>query len=205
MDKKNNKFHLLLVGLSIVMYIISAINPYDRLAWLGQSTPAVFYVLLLVLIYSHFRFTNFSYFLVFLHLALLLYGAHYTYSNNPLFESLGEWFSWERNYFDRIGHFAQGFVPAFLFKEFYLGGGYVKSGKVLILIVLLSCLGLSAAYELGEFTLVKLLDVPVDAVMGTQGDIFDSHWDMFWAFIGSIIALSIMGPFHNQQIKNAGY
>jgi putative membrane protein len=99
-----------------------------------------------------------------------------------------------------VGHFAQGFVPAFLFKEFYLGGGYVKKGKVLGLIVILSCLGLSAAYELGEFALVKLLNVPVDAVMGTQGDMFDSHWDMLWALIGAGIATFVFGPWHNNYM-----
>lgn len=201
MSTKEKNTHLILLSIVTIAYILSAINPYDRLAWLGQSTPAALYVLLLIAMYRHFRFTNFAYLMVALHVLLLLYGAHFTYSNNPLFNTLGEMFGWQRNHFDRVGHFAQGFIPAFLFKEFYLRGGYVKKGKVLHLIVLLSCLGFSAAYELGEFALVKILGVPVDDVMGTQGDLFDSHWDMLWALVGAIVAIFIFGRFHNKQIQ----
>lgn len=201
MPKLGKNYPFILLLLVIFTYIFSAINPYDSFAWLGQSTPAVLYVGLLMVLYPRVRFTNFAYTLVFIHVLLLLYGAHYTYSNNPLFNSFGELFGWERNYFDRVGHFAQGFIPAFLFKEFYLLGGFVKRGKVLLLIVILSCLGLSASYELGEFALIKLLDVPVDAVMGTQGDMFDSYWDMLWALMGSIFAVTAFGKFHNYQMR----
>lgn len=201
MDQRNKRFHLILLVVVVAAYFISAVQPYDRFAWLGQSTPAVLYVLLLVVLYPRFRFTNFTYVLVTLHVLLLLYGAHFTYSNNPLFQSLADLFGWERNYFDRLGHFMQGFVPAFLFKEFYSLGGYVKKGRVLILIVILSCLGLSAAYELGEFALIQILNVPIDAVMGTQGDVFDSYWDMLWALIGSIAALTIFGKIHLRKME----
>lgn len=201
MSKQETRIHFILLLLVIIAYILSAINPYNRLAWFGQSTPSVLYVLLLVAMYPRFRFTNFAYVLVFFHILLLLYGAHYTYTNNPFFTQLAEQFGWQRNYFDRMGHFAQGFVPAFLFKEFYLIGGYVRKGKVLTLVVILSCLALSAAYELGEFALVQLLNVPIDDVMGTQGDIFDSHWDMLWALIGSLVSTFIFGKLHNKFIN----
>ncbi len=199
--QKDKRLHLILLGLAAAAYLLSAIQPSNFFSWIGQSTPAALYVLLLVLLYPRFRFTTFTYILVFLHVLLLLYGAHYTYSNNPLFDQLAEFFGWQRNYFDRVGHFAQGFVPAFLFKEFYLRGGFVKQGKVLLFIVILSCLGLSAAYELGEFAIVQLLNVPIDAVMGTQGDAFDSYWDMLWALIGSIAALFIFGNMHSHQMN----
>lgn len=195
--ERSGKLPVILLAVVVAAYGISAIGPYDRLAWVGQSTPAVLYVVLLVVMFPRFRFSNFAYVLVFVHVLLLLYGAHFTYSNNPLFDRLAEIFGWERNYFDRVGHFAQGFVPAFLFKEFYVHGGYVKRGKILTLIVILSCLGLSAAYELGEFALVRLLEVPIDAVMGTQGDIFDSYWDMIWALVGAVIAMVGLGRAHD--------
>ena len=111
---------------------------------------------------------------------------------------------WERNYFDRVGHFAQGFVPAFLAKEFLLRGGYVKKGKMLTLIVILCCLGFSAAYELSEFAVVKIMDVPADAVMGTQGDAFDSLWDMIWALIGASLAVFVLGSFHDKHMEKMG-
>lgn len=199
-NKKNTTIHLVLFGLLIFAFLLSAIQPYHRLAWFGQVTPAVLYVLLLVVTYHRFRFTTFAYVMVFFHVLLLLYGAHFTYSNNPLFTELKVQFGWQRNYFDRIGHFAQGFVPAFLFKEFYFRGGYVKKGKVLLGIILLSCLGLSALYELSEFALVKILALPKDFIMGTQGDVFDSHWDILWAFIGANIALFVFGFFHDKQM-----
>lgn len=192
---------IILLVLFVIAYIISAIRPLDRLAWIGQMTPAVLLVLLLVVTYRKFRFSTFVYVMAFLHALLLLYGAHYTYSQNPLFNQWKEQFGWERNYFDRVGHFAQGFVPAFLAKEFLLRGGYVKKGKLLMLIVILSCLGFSAAYKLSEFAVVKIMDVPADTVMGTQGDAFDSLWDMIWALIGASLAVFVFGPFHDSQIE----
>ena len=202
--KKAEPLPIILLVLFVIAYIISAIRPLDRLAWIGQITPAVLLVLLLVVTYRKFRFSTFVYVMAFLHALLLLYGAHYTYSQNPLFNQWKEQFGWERNYFDRVGHFAQGFVPAFLAKEFLLRGGYVKKGKLLMLIVILSCLGFSAAYELSEFAVVKIMDVPADTVMGTQGDAFDSLWDMSWALIGASLAVFVFGPFQDSQIEQMG-
>lgn len=199
--KKAEPLPIILLVLFVIAYIISAIRPLDRLAWIGQMTPAVLLVLLLVVTYRKFRFSTFVYVMAFLHALLLLYGAHYTYSQNPLFNQWKEQFGWERNYFDRVGHFAQGFVPAFLAKEFLLRSGYVKKGKLLMLIVILSCLGFSAAYELSEFAVVKIMDVPADTVMGTQGDAFDSLWDMIWALVGASLAVFVFGPFHDSQIE----
>ena len=199
--KKAEPLPIILLVLFVIAYIISAIRPLDRLAWIGQMTPAVLLVLLLVVTYRKFRFSTFVYVMAFLHALLLLYGAHYTYSQNPLFNQWKEQFGWERNYFDRVGHFAQGFVPAFLAKEFLLRVGYVKKCKLLMLIVILSCLGFSAASELSEPAAVKIMAVPADTVMGTQGDAFDSLWDMIWALIGASLAVFVFGPFHDSQIE----
>lgn len=199
--RKNERLHLVLFVLAILALIISAINPVDRLAWMGQTMGVLLLLVLMVVLYPQFRFSNFAYLMVFFHVLLLLYGAHYTYSQNPLFNYLKETMGWERNYFDRVGHFAQGFVPAFLFKELYLKGGYVKKGKMLLFIVIISCLGLSAAYELAEFALVKIMAVTAEDVMGWQGDIFDSYWDMVWALIGASLATLVIGKYHEQQIN----
>lgn len=199
-EEKPKLLHLILLGTVALAFILSSINPFDRLAWFGQMTPALLLVLILVASYDRFRFSTFVYVMVFLHVLLLLYGAHYTYSHNPFFNYLKERFAWQRNYFDRVGHFAQGFVPAFLLKEFFVRGSYVKKGKVLWVIVILSCLGFSAAYELSEFALVKLLALPADAVMGTQGDYFDSHWDMLWALVGASISTFVFGSLHDKQM-----
>lgn len=139
MTHEDRKVHRILLGILIVVYILSGINPHDTRAWIGQTAPAVFYVLLLIGLYPRFRFTRFAYFMAFLHVLFLLYAAHSTYSHNPLFNYLAGVFGWQRNYLDRLGHFAQGFIPAFLFKELYFLGGYVKKGRILSLIVILSC------------------------------------------------------------------
>lgn len=196
--------HLLpavLLGLILLAFVISGIDPVSRFAWLGQVAAGSLLVGALVIAWPHFRFTNFSYVMVFLHVLLLVYAAHYTYSQTPLFNDLKEIFGWQRNHFDRVGHFAQGFFPAFLFREVYYRGGFVKKGKMLEFIVILSCLGFSAFYELLEFGTVKILDVPADYIMGTQGDFFDSHWDMFWALIGAILSTLTLGPCHHRKMR----
>lgn len=195
------KVHALLIILFLILFLFSAYQPVDRLAWLGQVIAAVILVLVLVLTYRTFRFSTFVYLLVFFHLLFLLYGAHYTYSENPLFHFLKEQFGWQRNYFDRVGHFAQGFVPAFLVKEFLVRGGHIKKGPVMRIIVIMVCLGFSALYELSEFALTIIFNVPVDDVMGTQGDVFDSYWDMFWALIGANLSVFIFGNFHDRQME----
>lgn len=203
MDTEFNRaqpLHLLLLALLLPAYILSAINPLDRLAWLGQMMPAVLAVVLLVVTYRQFRFSTFVYLLVFLHLLLLLYGAHYTYSQNPLFNLFKEQFDWQRNYFDRVGHFVQGLTPALLAKEFLLRGGHVKRGKILILIVILSTLGFSAFYELSEFASAKIFAVPPETVMGLQGNAFDSIWDMTMALMGAVTAVFLLGPYHDRQL-----
>lgn len=199
--KQPNKYLLFLLALFFIALILSSIHPVSFYAWLGQIAAGMILVAVLIVTYPKFRFSNFAYKLVFFHLLLLLYGAHYTYAENPFFNQLRDQFNWERNYFDRVGHFAQGFVPAFLFKEFYLKGGYVKKGKVLTAIVILSCLGFSAGYELSEFAVIKILRLPAESVMGMQGDFFDSHWDMLWALIGALVSVFVFDGYHEKRME----
>ncbi|UJF16600.1 DUF2238 domain-containing protein [Jeotgalibaca sp. MA1X17-3] len=204
MNKKDiqpNKLQISLLCLSILSLILSAIQPLSPFAWIGQAISAVLLVGVLVVTYQKFQFSNFAYIMVFLHVLILLYGAHYTYAQNPLFNYLREVFGWQRNYYDRVGHFVQGFVPAFLLKELYLKGGYVKKGGMFFFIVIISCLGLSAGYEISEFLIIKILNVPAESVMGMQGDFFDSHWDMLWALIGAMTSIFIFGRFHDKQME----
>ncbi len=201
MKIKDRPLHLTLLVLVVFAYIISGIDPVSRFAWLAQTAAGTMLAGALLIMYPKFRFTNFTYIMVFLHILLLVYAAHYTYSQTPLFNDLKNIFGWQRNHFDRVGHFAQGFVPTFLFKEVYLRGGFVRPGRMLKFIVIISCLGFSGFYELAEFAMVKILDVPVDDIMGTQGDFFDSHWDMFWALTGATLATLAVGPFHDRQIE----
>lgn len=198
--KRIEPLHLLLLVSAIAAFILSGINPLDRLAWIGQTAAAIMLLVLLVVMYPKLKFSNFAYVMACLYLVFLFYGAHHTYSHNPIFNELKDYFGWQRNYFDRVGHFAQGFFPALLFKELYLKGGYVKPGKMANFIVILSCLALSAAYELGEFATVKIMNMTPEMIMGLQGDFFDSYWDMTWALIGAVLAVLVLGKYHDKKM-----
>ncbi len=199
--KKNPAvIHLALLLCFVIALIWSLIRPYNLLFWLMQALAALLIVLTLSVTYRKFRFTTFVYVMVLLHVIILLIGARYTYSRNPFFNMLMTRFSLERNYYDRVGHFAQGFVPAFIIKEYLLRSKTVKKGKMLSLIVLMVCLGISALYELLELLAAFILGLPAEVVMGFQGDLWDSHWDMLMALIGASAALLVFAPMHDRYI-----
>jgi putative membrane protein len=199
-EKKSRTIHIGLLAAFIVVLIWSVIQPYNLLFWLMQALAAIIMVLVLLLTYRKFTFTTFVYVLVFFHTIILLVGAHYTYSHNPLFDWLMNTFMLSRNYYDRVGHFAQGFMPAFALKEFLLRTGHVKKGKMLSFIVISMCLGFSAFYELLELAASFILGLPGEVVMGFQGDIWDSHWDMSMALIGAMTAIFIFGALHDKHM-----
>lgn len=196
--KTNRNIHIGLLIVFFAVLIWSAIQPYNRQAWVLLSIPAVMIVSVLAITYRKFTFSTMVYVAVLLHAVILLVGAHYTYTRNPLFDMLMTEFNLERNYYDRVGHFAQGFVPAFITKELLVRGGYIKRGRMMYLIVISMCLGFSAAYELIEFGTAKALGMPVEYIMGIQGDYFDSVWDMFYALVGASISLFIFGHLHDR-------
>ena len=132
-----------------------------------------------------------SYFLLFLHTIILLAGAHYTYAKVPLFEWFKEWFGWERNYYDRLGHFFQGFVPAVVLREILVRQSVVNGRSWLNVIVLGLCLAFSASYELFEWGVAIFTGTAADDFLGTQGDVWDTQWDMAMAFMGAGLSLWI--------------
>ena len=182
----------------LIVLIWSAIQPYSRQSWILLSIPAMIIVSVLAITYRKFTFSTMVYVVVLFHAVILLVGAHYTYTMNPLFDVLMTEFNLKRNYYDRVGHFAQGFAPAFITKELLVRGGYIKRGKMMYLIVISMCLGFSAAYELIEFATAKALRVPVEYIMGIQGDYFDSVWDMFYALVGASTSVFVFGPLHDR-------
>ena len=194
------RIHIGLFVLFLIALTASAITPFNQLFWFGQAVPAILIVSVLAGTYRRFSFTTFVYVIVFLHMLILLVGAHYTYSENPLFNYLKDAWGLRRNYFDRVGHFAQGFSPAFLTKELLSRGGYVKKGRMLSFIVIVMCLGYSAFYELLEFTVALVFGIPPEIVMGFQGDVWDSLWDMLMALIGALVAICIFGSVHDKRM-----
>lgn len=199
-NKNSIAIHFSLFIIFIAVLTWSAIYPSNGLFWLMQALPAILIVSALILTYKKFTFSTFVYIFVLIHTIILLIGAHYTYSRNPLFDLLMDKFSLSRNYFDRVGHFAQGFVPAFAIKEYLLRAGHVKKGGILSFIVISICLAISALYELLELAASFILRLPGEVVMGFQGDKWDSQWDMLMALIGAIIAVLIFGPLHDKYI-----
>lgn len=198
---RNDRHNLFLLALYLGVVIWSAWEPYGRLVWLMQSLAALLVVLVLVLNYMRFRFTTFIYAVVLVHMTVILIGAHYTYSRNPLFEIIKIQFDLSRNYYDRVGHFFQGFGPALMSREILIRGNYVRRGRMLSFIIVSMCLGMSAFYELLELGTSYVLGLPVEVVMGMQGSSWDSQWDMLMALIGSIAALLIFSRIHDRSME----
>jgi putative membrane protein len=182
----------------------SWIGPYDRLTWWLESIPALIALPLLVITYRRFRFTNLAYILIALHASILLIGGHYTYERVPLFNWIRDHFHLMRNDYDKLGHFAQGFIPAIVAREVLLRRGVVKGRKWLVFIVISICMAISAGYELLEWAAALIERNGADAFLGTQGDPWDTQSDMFCALIGAAVAQLLLVRVHDVQIERLG-
>lgn len=190
---------LLMVGVALLG--VSAVQPYDRLTWILEVFPIVLAIPLLVLTARRFPLTSLAYRLIFIHALILMLGGHFTYERVPL----GYWaqhvFGFARNHYDRLGHFAQGFVPAILAREILLRRLPLRPGKWLFFLVLCVCLSVSAVYELIEWWTAVLGGSAADAFLGTQGDPWDTQWDMFLALVGAVTAQLLLGSVHDRQLR----
>ena len=196
----------LLIVLSLIVgavFLWSAINPIGYGIWLLEVFPAIIGIALLAFTYRRFPFTNLIYLFVALHAIILFVGGHYTYAENPLFNWIRDTFLLDRNYYDRLGHIAQGFFPAMIIREFLLRRTKLTRGAMLTFIVLSIALAISASYELLEWgAAVTLTPETGNAFLGTQGDIWDSQWDMLLALLGAAAALLLCSRTHDLQIKH---
>jgi len=191
---------LLLAMLSAVL-VWSGIHPRDTFTWFLEVLPALLGVGILAATYSRFRFSLLVYVLVSLHAVILMIGGHYTYAEMPAFNWLRDTFALSRNYYDRVGHFAQGFVPAIIAREFLLRLSPLRRGKLLFFIVVSICLAASAAYEFVEWWVSLAVGSAADAFLGTQGDVWDTQWDMFMALVGAVIALLLLSRIHDRFLR----
>jgi len=200
----NYRFHLgLLTGLALI-FIWSAIGPADRFTWFLEVLPAVIGVAVLMATICRFPLTSLLYQLIWLHAVILLVGGHYTYAEVPLFNWLRDTFELQRNYYDRVGHFAQGFVPGMIAREILLRTSPLQPGKWLFFIVTCICLAISAGYEFIEWWVAVGTGSAAEAFLGTQGDVWDTQWDMFLAFCGAIIAQLTLSGLHGRQLRERG-
>lgn len=192
-------FTLLLVCLSAV-FVWSAIRPHDYFTWFLEVFPVLIGLPILMFTNAKFPLTNLVYGLILLHAIILLVGGHYTYAEMPLFSWLRDYYGWDRNYYDRLGHVAQGFVPAIITREILLRTSPLRPGKWLFFIVICICLAMSAFYEFVEWWVALASGSDAVAFLATQGDIWDTQWDMFLAFLGAISAQLLLAKVHHRQM-----
>jgi putative membrane protein len=189
----------LLAGVAVV-FLWSAIAPRDRFTWFLEVLPVLAGVPLLVLTWPRFRFTLLAYSLIAAHAAILMVGGHYTYAQVPVFNWLRDVFGLTRNHFDRVGHFAQGFVPAILARELLLRRTPLRAGGWLFTIVISICLAISALYEIFEWSVAAATGSAADAFLGTQGDFWDTQKDMLMCLLGALTALLALARAHDHAV-----
>ncbi len=185
----------------LAVLVFSGIDPVaDRLTWFLETFPVMIALPLLALTYRRFPLTPLAYHLIALHALVLIWGGYYTYAENPLFDWLQERYDLARNYYDRLGHVVQGFVPAILVREILVRLSPLQPGKWLFVIVLCVTLAISALYEMLEWRVAILEGSDAIAFLATQGDIWDTHWDMFLAICGALAALVLLSRVHDRQL-----
>ena len=185
----------------ILLLLLSGLQPYDRATWLMEVVPVLVVLPILFATYSRFPLTNLLYSLIFLHAIVLIVGGAYTYARVPLGFEIAQWFSLDRNPYDKIGHFMQGFVPAIAAREILIRHQILAKGKMLSFIVICIVLAISATYELIEWAAALALGQGAQEFLGTQGYEWDTQSDMFFALIGAIAALLFLSKWHNQQLN----
>jgi putative membrane protein len=178
----------------------SAYHPADGFTWFLEVLPALLGLAVLLYTRRSFPLTPLAYLLVLAHSIILMVGGHYTYAEVPLFDWLGEWFGWSRNNYDKVGHLAQGFIPALLAREILLRKAVVAERGWLNFLVVCFCIALSAVYELVEWWVALLSEEAADAFLGTQGYVWDTQSDIAWALLGAVLSLLLLGRMHDRQL-----
>lgn len=198
---KGKNFHLLLLVILVLALIITFIHPYDRVVWFLEVFPVILGIIILTLTYNRFKLTNLCYLIIFIHSLILIWGGYHTYSRNPLFDYFKELLSLQRNHYDRLGHFMQGFTPAILSREVLLRKTDLKDDGWLFFISVCISLAISAFYELIEWWIAVISKTGATEFLATQGDIWDTQWDMFLALIGSIVAQIVLRKYHRKSLQ----
>ena len=192
---------LLWLGIFTAVFVWSAIEPKDYFTWFLEVFPAIVGVILVVATYRVFPLTPLLYMLILIHMIVLMVGGHYTYAEVPLFDWIKEVFHQQRNNYDKLGHFMQGFEPAILAREILLRRRVIcKRGLWLAYLVTSITLAFSAFYELIEWWVALATGESAEAFLGMQGYLWDTQSDMMWCLIGTIAALALLSRTHDKQI-----
>lgn len=196
------RISLLYLATAILAFllIISGIQPFDRTTWWLEVTPVLIVIPILYATHKAFPLSPLLYGLIFLHAIVLIVGGAYSYARVPLGFEIAQWLGLDRNPYDKIGHFMQGFVPAMVAREILIRNHILSKGKMLSFIVICIVLAISASYELIEWVAALSLGQGAEEFLGTQGDEWDTQSDMFFALLGSISALLFLSKWHDRQI-----
>ena len=200
MKSASRREPLVLALVAAAALVLTAIRPYDYATWWLEVFPVLLAAPALLLSYKSFPLTPLLYRLILLHAIILMVGGHYTYARVPLGFWMQDWFDFQRNHYDRIGHFMQGFEPAILAREILIRKNVVKRGGWLVLFVLSITLAFSACYEFIEWFVALVSAEAAESFLGTQGDVWDTQWDMFMCLIGAIAALLLLPRLHDRQL-----
>ena len=200
-----SRLPLAVLAAILPVFVWSGIHPRDLFTWFLEIVPVLIGVAFLAALHPRFRFTGLVFVLLGIHAVVLMIGGHYTYAEVPLFSRLRDVFHLKRNYYDRVGHFLQGFVPALIAREVLVRRTPLKPGWWLLFLVTCVCLAISASYEFFEWGVAVATGSAADAFLGTQGDPWDTQWDMFTALWGAVIAQVALGKFHDRLLREGGH
>ncbi len=197
---KTDKLNLFYLISFLLLLGWSGLHPYDRFTWFLEVAPALMGLAALALTYRRFRFTRLIYLLVWVHALILLVGGHYTYARVPLFDWLSQALDLGRNNYDKLGHLAQGFIPAMVAREVLLRNRVVTRRGWLAFLVVCVCLAISAFYELIEWWTAVFTGTAAEDFLGTQGYVWDTQSDMALCLLGSLLALLFLSRLHDRQL-----
>ncbi len=177
-------------------------KPHDYPTWWLEVVPALLALVVLTLTRQRFPLTSLAYALILVHALILMVGGHYTYAEVPIGDWVNDWMGGDRNNYDKLGHLAQGFIPAIVIREVLIRNHVVARRGWLSFIVICICLAISAFYELIEWWVALFSAEAADSFLGTQGYVWDTQSDMAWALVGASLAIILLGKLHDRQIRN---
>ncbi len=189
-----------LTALWLAGLLVSGWQPFDRATWWLEIAPALVILPLLWGWHRHIPLTSLALALITLHGLVLMLGGAFTYARVPAGFVVQDWLGLARNPYDRLGHFMQGFVPAIVIRELLIRAGGIGRGRLLAFLVVAICLAISAAYELIEFGAAMAMGQGADEFLGSQGDPWDTQWDMLTCLVGSVVSVALLGRWHDRQI-----
>lgn len=195
------KKYYILILLFVTGLALSAIHPHDYFTWVLEVFPGILGLLVLIFTFRYFRFTTLTYIFILLHCYILFVGGHYTYAQVPLFDWVKNVFHQSRNNYDKLGHFAQGFIPAMICREIFIRRNIIQKPNWIPVLTVTVCMAISMLYEFLEWLVSVASGQAGDSFLGTQGDIWDTQSDMLFATIGAICMVTLFAGIQNKAIK----